>query len=607
MSVADIQSRFHQPHTDLTTDPTRMLLKQGEVHRKAKFKTVIRECFLFTDCFVFSAADKTDKTKLVMKQIVFLADSSVEQTKGKSNSLDLISPERRFTVQFQDQQERDEWLEVLLLAKSNLPSTESKTTSSQPNRKQSAATLHDAVARRLFDVVGEFMWKRDLAINEKDVDGNTPLHVAAISGSEDITRTLLEHGADLDALDKQGLTPLHVCTKEGNVELMATMLNGRKIDQVLDRNGQNVLFTALTAGKNRINESVDAAIALGCDIHAKNEDGTTLLHSVSCRDLPDSVKLLLDLGASVTEVCKSGRSALHHAAMSNSPGAVRVLLENGAGPNVRDHNMNTPLHLAPGLDVAELLLRSGGRTELKNIHDSTAVASFEADDVVMQQLADATNYFKQLTSKPTDHHDLRNKGDWVEDSASDCCLLCNDTFTFKRRRHHCRRCGFLVCSACSSKKYVAEEHGKEVEFRACDGCFNLLHGKYRQLVQSMVSADNTTALDDLKSSSSSDEEQDEARVARERREAKARKQAEEDNLRRERMRQLESANAEKRSQLKTESLASTKSTMAENKRMLIERGEHLKAMETKADDVENHAQSFASLCKQMNQKQKSRF
>ena len=45
-------------------------------------------------------------------------------------------------------------------------------------------------------------------------------------------------------------------------------------------------------GKNRINESVDAAIALGCDIHAKNEDGTTLLHSVSCRDLPDSVKLV---------------------------------------------------------------------------------------------------------------------------------------------------------------------------------------------------------------------------------------------------------------------------------------------------------------------------
>jgi hypothetical protein len=41
---------------------------------------------------------------------------------------------------------------------------------------------------------------------------------------------------------------------------------------------------------------------------------------------------------------------------------------------------------------------------------------------------------------------------WLPDSESDACMRCNVKFTFRKRRHHCRACGLIFCSACCSEK-----------------------------------------------------------------------------------------------------------------------------------------------------------
>lgn len=41
------------------------------------------------------------------------------------------------------------------------------------------------------------------------------------------------------------------------------------------------------------------------------------------------------------------------------------------------------------------------------------------------------------------------------------------------RRHHCRRCGRLVCHSCSSRKMALE--GSEEPVRVCDQCYNFFH------------------------------------------------------------------------------------------------------------------------------------
>jgi FYVE/RhoGEF/PH domain-containing protein 5/6 len=38
---------------------------------------------------------------------------------------------------------------------------------------------------------------------------------------------------------------------------------------------------------------------------------------------------------------------------------------------------------------------------------------------------------------------------WVPDQKTETCMRCNTKFGWRRRRHHCRLCGRVVCASCS--------------------------------------------------------------------------------------------------------------------------------------------------------------
>ncbi|XP_066244143.1 zinc finger FYVE domain-containing protein 26 [Saccopteryx leptura] len=60
---------------------------------------------------------------------------------------------------------------------------------------------------------------------------------------------------------------------------------------------------------------------------------------------------------------------------------------------------------------------------------------------------------------------------WVPDESESVCMVCRrEHFTMFNRRHHCRRCGRLVCSSCSTKKMVVEGC-RENPTRVCDQCY----------------------------------------------------------------------------------------------------------------------------------------
>lgn len=71
---------------------------------------------------------------------------------------------------------------------------------------------------------------------------------------------------------------------------------------------------------------------------------------------------------------------------------------------------------------------------------------------------------------------------WQPDSDAAECFLCQDLYTFFNRRHHCRKCGRVVCASCSSQiiKYFPNSpvlhaegtlraHAHEY-YRTCDEC-----------------------------------------------------------------------------------------------------------------------------------------
>ncbi|KAL4660992.1 lateral signaling target protein 2-like [Arapaima gigas] len=61
--------------------------------------------------------------------------------------------------------------------------------------------------------------------------------------------------------------------------------------------------------------------------------------------------------------------------------------------------------------------------------------------------------------------------DWVPDEACSCCTTCKAPFTVIRRKHHCRSCGKIFCSRCSSHSAPLPRYGQVKPVRVCTHCY----------------------------------------------------------------------------------------------------------------------------------------
>jgi len=63
---------------------------------------------------------------------------------------------------------------------------------------------------------------------------------------------------------------------------------------------------------------------------------------------------------------------------------------------------------------------------------------------------------------------------WVPDVEASHCMVCQKSqFTVLNRRHHCRKCGAVVCGQCSTKKHHLPAQSKK-PLRVCDNCYESL-------------------------------------------------------------------------------------------------------------------------------------
>uniref|UniRef100_G1KEJ7 FYVE-type domain-containing protein n=1 Tax=Anolis carolinensis TaxID=28377 RepID=G1KEJ7_ANOCA len=61
--------------------------------------------------------------------------------------------------------------------------------------------------------------------------------------------------------------------------------------------------------------------------------------------------------------------------------------------------------------------------------------------------------------------------EWVPDSTCSHCMACRQPFTFLRRRHHCRSCGKIFCSRCSSHLAPLPHFRQLKPVRVCTHCY----------------------------------------------------------------------------------------------------------------------------------------
>ncbi|BES90346.1 FYVE [Nesidiocoris tenuis] len=79
---------------------------------------------------------------------------------------------------------------------------------------------------------------------------------------------------------------------------------------------------------------------------------------------------------------------------------------------------------------------------------------------------------------------------WVPDSEAHVCMHCKrNQFTVLNRRHHCRKCGAVVCGPCSNKKFLLPNQASK-PLRVCLNCYDTLSKAKAQNNQNNLNSKN---------------------------------------------------------------------------------------------------------------------
>lgn len=90
--------------------------------------------------------------------------------------------------------------------------------------------LHKIVFYENCSMASKFI-KLGMNINIQDIEGNAPIHGAAMWNSKKIMKLLIKKGADINIQNNKGLTPLHVATGFGHKKIVLMLIHaGANID-----------------------------------------------------------------------------------------------------------------------------------------------------------------------------------------------------------------------------------------------------------------------------------------------------------------------------------------------------------------------------------------
>ncbi|KAK1888513.1 Ankyrin repeat domain containing protein 27, partial [Dissostichus eleginoides] len=139
-----------------------------------------------------------------------------------------------------------------------------------------------------------------LGVNSCNVDGFSPLHVAALHGHAPLLALLIRHGANVNARNNHSATPLHLAAQNSHVQVMRFLLE------------------------------------CNAKLNKKDHYGNTpLIQACLCGNLETASTLL-----------QQGNTALHEAVRGGQQALVELLLRGGAAPGLRNKRQRTALDCA---------------------------------------------------------------------------------------------------------------------------------------------------------------------------------------------------------------------------------------------------------------------
>jgi tankyrase len=332
--------------------------------------------------------------------------------------------------------------------------------------------LHYAASCGRSDVVARLL-RAGADVNAQNVSDNTPIIMACNKGHTDIVKELIQAKADLTCHGKpDGLTALHACVVFGGVEgfvecaklLIAAgaPINAKSLDGAL---------TPLHCGAAKGHVGcVRLLIEKGADVHAFDKFNSTPLRiaASNANTLEGSdrflqvAEALISHGADINSSSAAGNTALHSIAKLGDPEIIRWMISHGADPYKKNNEGLSSVDCAKNEEVRKLMenLKKGGS------------ASPGGPPAASASPAKSKDKEKDKGEDSDDEEEIQgvyNKKNWVPDELAPACTNCSNAFSFFNRRHHCRACGKVYCSKCSSRSMHIR--GSKKAYRVCDKCF----------------------------------------------------------------------------------------------------------------------------------------
>lgn len=205
--------------------------------------------------------------------------------------------------------------------------------------------------------------------------GSTPVFYSAVfNPNSEITRTLLQKGADVNAQDRIGDTPLMKVLKQEriNKSVISILLDYGADVHARDAEGYTPLMLAVKNHKSP--EIVEKLVSSGSNISSRNINGdTAIILAVKEAYDPRIITILAKAGAELDSKITdgSGSTLLFATIYENKKEILKSLLRNGADPNVRDNEGLSPLMAAAALsddpEVLHLLSHYGADNNARDI------------------------------------------------------------------------------------------------------------------------------------------------------------------------------------------------------------------------------------------------
>lgn len=195
----------------------------------------------------------------------------------------------------------------------------------------------------------------------------------------EISRCLLECGANVEVFDNKHQTPLHIAASDGSLEILEILLeqsDERKVNVNISRDGTTPLHVAASNGHKAI---VDFLLQKFPDIELENKDflhrSNHSTHSNLSSSPPENA-IAYNSSLDSSKIVMITSSPLHQAARNGHIDIVKLLVDHGADVDVTDGSNKTPLHVATfrGHEkVVKLLLLHHANPHLVDSHGFTAL------------------------------------------------------------------------------------------------------------------------------------------------------------------------------------------------------------------------------------------